>query len=418
MEFNSHIKRIASWIHHHWKSILSKLLLLVLSTGGSVLLVEIFLRCFHPIDYLQPPNPDQVNNWRNLLHRSSSIPGLDYELAPNMEKEVFGEVVKTNSFGMRGDEPFTEATENLLRIVALGDSFTFGHKLRGEDTYPQILEELLNESSAETGYQYEVLNLAVTGYGTQDESLTLKYKGLQWNPDLVLIGYVFNDPESEPVQKLSAYFHSPRWWEHFHLTRLVALSKRRWDIQRLGHGKYLDYLHADQSSHWQGALKSFDDIRKMTSERNLNVMLVIFPVFPLQDENWNNYPYLELHQKIASEAKKRGFQVLDLYDIYKDQEPEDIRLSSTDGHPSPYGNAIAARAIYIKLLTEHALCFSQKSHLTDQETSDLVSRISEEKIEKATCSVSILPAIPNMEDDLLSEQLNPGETEPVSEEQE
>jgi len=57
-----------------------------------------------PIDYRPPPS-ELPNVARDIIYQPSDIPGLDYELVPNMGTQARGVWVKTNSYGMRGNEP-------------------------------------------------------------------------------------------------------------------------------------------------------------------------------------------------------------------------------------------------------------------------------------------------------------------------
>ena len=98
-----------------------------------------------------------------------------------------GSTVSSNSRGVRGvaeHEPGPHPGR--LRIVALGDSFTFGEGVGDEQTYPQRLQELLGGGA-------EVVNLGVHGYGHDQMLLRLREEGLRYQPDLVLLGFYVDD---------------------------------------------------------------------------------------------------------------------------------------------------------------------------------------------------------------------------------
>ena len=95
----------------------------------------------------------------------------------------------TNPQGFR-DAPFGPKAPGTLRVLALGDSFAFGHGVRADEAYPKALERLL----ARPGRPVEVLNLGVPGYNTAQELALLRRAGAELDPDLVLLGcYVGND---------------------------------------------------------------------------------------------------------------------------------------------------------------------------------------------------------------------------------
>ena len=51
-----------------------------------LILAEAVLRFFVPIAYFKPAEPIREDLWWTLIHQRSEIPGLPYELRPNVEK--------------------------------------------------------------------------------------------------------------------------------------------------------------------------------------------------------------------------------------------------------------------------------------------------------------------------------------------
>lgn len=312
---------------------------LVLATTLLVTLgiIEVGLRYFRLVDYRPPPSELPYVE-RETIYRASTIPGLDYELAPNVEAQAQGAMVKTNSYGMRDNEPLA-TSEN--RILVIGDSFTFGFGVPQDAIFPILLEKKLNQGED----RYDVLNLAVPGYTIQDEVNVLRYKGLVWEPRVVIIGYVLNDPEIEPVQELPSYFHKPSWWQYSHVLRLVAQGKKKMEINIFGGGDYHKYLHANEIT-WQSVVTGFKDIREMTDRREIKVILLIFPIL---GDDWSAYPYLDIHRQVAALAKENGFMVIDLYEYTSKYPPQDLRISIQDGHPNALVHTLAVEAILEKL---------------------------------------------------------------------
>ncbi len=342
---------------------------ILLSLGAvlfSLVLLELGLRYFRPVWYLDPhaPVPETTT-----IHQRSSIPGLSFELAPNREIVLRvppagnpnGILIKTNSYGMRDEEPVSASVGPVSRIAALGDSYTFGFGVPIEQAYPKVLEKLLNESAPKGSPRYNVLNFGVASYGTSDEALVLKYKALQWNPRVVTVGYVLNDPETDPYQSLRVYFDAPMWWQHSQVLRLIALAKYRWDMRRLGNGNYFQYLHASSGDKWKSVVKGFSDMREVTAPRGIKVLVVIFPeiIFESWVPLWEQYPYRGIHKQVAELAVQNGFRVLDLYDAFSHSsyQPRELVLARWNDHPNRLGHELAARAIAEKLLAERSYFF-------------------------------------------------------------
>lgn len=97
-----------------------------------------------------------------------------------------GKVLNTNSKGLRGRTEYEYRRQpGKRRIVILGDSFTFGTDVSDEETYASILGSLLPNT--------EVLNLSVHAYGHDQMLLYLKEEGVKYQPDVVLLGFVWLD---------------------------------------------------------------------------------------------------------------------------------------------------------------------------------------------------------------------------------
>lgn len=97
--------------------------------------------------------------------------------------------VVTNSHGFRDRERAYEKPPQRQRVVLLGDSFLEALQVPFEHSLPYLLEEALRQR----GFDVEVLNLGISGYGTAREYLLLREKGLRYQPDLVVLFFTGND---------------------------------------------------------------------------------------------------------------------------------------------------------------------------------------------------------------------------------
>ncbi len=96
--------------------------------------------------------------------------------------------VETNSQGLRSAE---EPLPGARRIVAIGDSQTFGPYVASEDTWPAWTQSELRRRPEMPPVQ--VFNGGVSGYTMADELAWLLDKGVALKPDLVLLGVFEND---------------------------------------------------------------------------------------------------------------------------------------------------------------------------------------------------------------------------------
>ena len=76
------------------------------------------------------------------------------------------------------------------RIIALGDSFTFGQNVSTERNWVETLEDKLNKNlSCPNIHKFEVINLGVYGYDVQYAIERFIIRGKKYNPDLVIWTY-------------------------------------------------------------------------------------------------------------------------------------------------------------------------------------------------------------------------------------
>jgi len=132
---------------------------------------------------------EAVARWRNprwlgarddmsYLHVYS--PRYGWEPQKNVTLRL-GPTTTVNELGTRGRPYAGPPAPGHRRIVLLGDSITFGYGVADDETFAARLETL--EPAL------EVVNLAVQGYGTDQELLKLEDQGFAYRPDAVVLGF-------------------------------------------------------------------------------------------------------------------------------------------------------------------------------------------------------------------------------------
>ena len=166
------------------KSILAKLGLIVFGVLLAVSLMEGVVRLTQqkPQTFStgrpdEPPDP--LSDVQRFLQ---SDPYTGWYLKPDVEgvyrKSCFESWVEINSEGFRDIEHTVRKEDGVYRIVVLGDSMTLSLTVALEQTYPKVLERLLNES--ELGMRFEIFNLGMWSFGAGQEYLSLKHYGLRY----------------------------------------------------------------------------------------------------------------------------------------------------------------------------------------------------------------------------------------------
>ncbi len=134
-------------------------------------------------------------------------PDTGKRMRPGWSGDEFGAPVVINSRGLRSPElPYARSAgaRDTLRILALGDSWTFGFRMREPDAYPRQLERILNARALERDEppRFEVINAGVIGYSTDQEAAYLRVEGHRYAPDLVVLAYY---PVNDTHRKLHRY---------------------------------------------------------------------------------------------------------------------------------------------------------------------------------------------------------------------
>lgn len=317
----------------------TKIVLLIIFIFISVFLMEIAIRLIRPLNYLSffshsSKETKQCDSAElPTIIRSSGIVG--YELIPRKGKGMF----KVNKLGLMDKERIPEKTKDVFRIIALGDSLTGG---RG--TWVDLLESMLN-NKAGNKLKYEVWNAGVPAYGTIQECAWLRSKGLNYTPDLVIIGFCLNDFEVTPLllredKKMVIYWPqrevrrclNPVLLKYSHLYRhIVNIFVFKNNIIR-------------QESIYNHVRLSLKQVKDLLAKKNINLLVVVFPYFKDYGEydsgERQNYAAI---QNILNELDVRHMDLSEGYN--KGKYPIEKLHIGDKLHPNSRGHYLAARMI-------------------------------------------------------------------------
>ncbi len=167
------------------KKIAKIVFIVTISIIFAMLMSEAVLRIFYPQELYNKCHKDYPVKNTPITYNDlygwtleKNFTGCSYF---NGEKIYF----ETNSLGLRMDKE-VEPIKTIKRILLLGDSMVYGENVNEEDTYYYKLQKYLDDN-------YEVINMAVTGYGTDQELSKLLEEGKNTDPDLVIVHIALND---------------------------------------------------------------------------------------------------------------------------------------------------------------------------------------------------------------------------------
>jgi len=240
-------------------------------------------------------------------------PPRRYRLQPGFQGRVgnqaeYDTTVSINPLGMRGADPGPKAP-GTVRILALGDSFTFGVGAREDQTYPARLQEALRAR----GIPAQVLNAGAPGFGIPDEAAWFRRYGRDLRPDLVLVAaFLANDlqdasPDRPKVAVVDGALVVPtekgglrRWlYYHSHLFRLIKSSvlegsfrsrlglPEPWAVRELRSEQDL-YAENPPPELMRGAEATDLAVADLAGEAQVPVVAVLIPSLPQVDpKKWH-----------------------------------------------------------------------------------------------------------------------------------
>lgn len=179
-----------------WRWLLSQIAI----TIALLLVVELALRA--TLFHCEMPEPNLCQFGTVDYHANSIAGGGDLTPSQDGVWAVWPHRpyhVQTNSDGLRNAEEVSPNAD--LRILAVGDSLTFGPYVPNEETWPGWLENTLR-TDLYPARAVQVLNAGVAGYTIQDEYYYLAERGALLKPDLVILAFFPNDiSDFSPVQR-------------------------------------------------------------------------------------------------------------------------------------------------------------------------------------------------------------------------
>ncbi len=322
------------------KKFLGKLLVLALSTVLGLILLETAYR-FYLFGW-DAFSIEKVNSVNALglsgLLQPSSNPDLVFELKPNIN--TFFKLVpfQTNTHGLRDKEYPLDKPEDVLRVAVLGDSFTLPGGVAIEDAFHSLLEHRLNLDNGTV--RYEFINFAVGAYTLQQYLSTIRYKALEYDPDLILIGFCAGNDHKVflPDRFPDRYRPKGRTYPFYgsFAVNAVALKLQESRVEE-ERGRLTDR----QARYLE---KVFDELAALGEAEDIPVVLLYLSN---QEENYKPIEELALANGIE--------HFLDVSSAFRGTNLSDYRILPIDNHPNTKAHRIFADRIYEYLVQKDLL---------------------------------------------------------------
>jgi len=351
---------------------------------GAIALALVVCELSARIVFPAPPDPTRQPQ---IVYQAD--PEIRYRLAANQRGWIDDGFVTTNSLGFRGPEIAVPKPSGRFRIVAIGDSVTFGWGVNDADTFCAQLEHRLRERAP--AQDLDVVNLAVGGYNTRQEVALLARHVARLQPDLVLVGFysndvaeAFDDKDSmassgpAPVatggdgERVLHLNPAPSSWVDAQMRRSRAVYTIGRVVNRLAHkGEWgrsgfsmeLDLLAGRDSPElaaaWEGVGKQFGALRSIATARHFGVAVVVLPP---REQVLGAYPQSRYQTTARSLAEPLGFLVIDPLPALSHVATNGgtLFIPYDRNHPSAAGHRLLAQTIADALGRSHELSKGQQ----------------------------------------------------------
>ncbi len=369
-----------------------RLLLALLATAVALVLCEVAVRLFVPVEAPQLGQVSYANGDGTQITREDAFARglivpvektktprdrlmvapaqkffLCYTDAKKLRRAWFddqGRVrIRINRFGLRErDEITQEKPVGQKRIVCVGDSFTFGWGIPEEDGWVRRLEDELRKA----GSDVRTVNCGWAGTVCVDEYWWgLQHRFHVFGPDAVIVTICLNDliPSSglnliDPQRTtgirildllLGAVGRSPldldpsRDW----VQELLDLPRQQAIDSRLaGPDKPFEAMWSQGVP--QASLRA---MKSWCDERKIPLMVILWPFLQGLGEG-RFYPFRKLHELVAADCKAAAIPYLDVMPALAGTRDEDLWVTPADPHPNPLAQSLALPKIF-QFVTTH-----------------------------------------------------------------
>lgn len=257
-----------------------------------------------------------------------------YKHRPNAIRSSGGpndKLYRINSYGHHDDDFPLKKGIGEFRGVMLGDSITMGHGVTREETFANQLEALLN---SKTRTSAQIINAGVQGYGTFQEYNAF-LDSLVFEPNFVTIGFCMNDLVepfvvdqrfggvgvdyhgiTQASSVLTSYLLNETGYGRLvqdlrNRHKSVEVAKR-WEMFSVKEISQTSFGDSKFSENWRIVLSDLDKLYAAAKERNIRIVLLIFPyTFQLA-----NAKFQEPQRILIQHAKSRDVDVIDFTEVF------------------------------------------------------------------------------------------------------
>lgn len=162
---------------------MKRLVLVVFGMAVALAAVELGLRWSGPL-----VDPAAANPWIGCVGWAGQP---HQRLSYHTDEFTTTELI--NSAGLPDVEHSYAKPRGVFRILILGDSFVEAYQVNLQQSFPRLLEDMLNQNRTAGDPRFEVIKAGYRSWGTDQQWLYFQCEGYKYSPDLVLLSFTVND---------------------------------------------------------------------------------------------------------------------------------------------------------------------------------------------------------------------------------
>jgi uncharacterized protein YjbI with pentapeptide repeats/lysophospholipase L1-like esterase len=136
-------------------------------------------------------------------------PDIDLDYIHTWIKPDDSDELKLNSEGFRGPEFSKQKPDNTYRIIAIGGSTTWGDGVTDDNMWTTNLQKKFEQTNLEINV--EVINAGISGGWSKPETILIKERMIDYEPDLFLVYDGWNDQKGQLYATDTSYGNEIDW---------------------------------------------------------------------------------------------------------------------------------------------------------------------------------------------------------------
>jgi hypothetical protein len=283
-----------------------------------------------------------------------------------MVNVTWGHVVRNNALDFRERGFSTPKDPGTFRVMVIGDSLTWGVGLGEEERYSHLLEEQLRAAVGKTR-NVEVLNFGRPAAATVDLNKILTNQIQVVKPDLVVVGFCVNDPQTREESyavELENYQWLFRWIRRigrlgFHRTANALNLRLDQILRNVGlvpsYNESLDRAYHVERGEWQGFKAALRGMYETAMAHTGRSPVFITLLQGSADYNVSSsYVDYMLHwtRLAGAAAREAGFRVLETETAFKKEGFRNRWVTPWDGHPDATCNRLYADILFAEVIKD------------------------------------------------------------------